>query len=190
MSWDLAHGMAETDFVTITLPEKVIRQSIESTLPLQLNPDRGHLEGSLVLEKVDRFELGNNLAVVHGLILGKDLVLTTRIGNQDVKLKLGEMRLPISCNFTFRFDPLDKNLYITPHLVDSLSKAPPDQASKVLPFLAMLDNREYPVSFESLTGFRTTIGQRHLAVAMEPIDIQVSERELVLKMVPKVNKTN
>ncbi len=71
--------MAGTDFVTITLPEKVIRQSIESALPISINPDKGLLEGSLVLDTIDRFELGNNSAKVHGLILGKK----SRSADQD-----------------------------------------------------------------------------------------------------------
>lgn len=183
-----ALGMADADFVTVTLPEKVIRQSIKNTLPLPLNP--GHLEGSLVLETIDRFELENNKAVVHGLIRGKNLVLTTRIGEQDLKLKLGELRLPVTCDFTFRFDPRDKNLYITPHLTDPLTGAPPEQANKVLPLLAMLNDREYPVSLASMQSFQTRIGQRLLAVEMEPVDIRVSQNELVMKMVPRVRKTN
>jgi len=182
--------MAGIDFVTITLPEKVIRQSIESALPLSINPDQGLLEGSLVLDTIDRFELGQNSAVVHGLILGKNLVLTTRIGDQDFRLKLGEMRLPMTCDFTFRFDPQEKSLYITPHLTDSLKEAPPEQAKKVLPILAMLNNREYPISFESMKSFQTKIGQRNLAVEMEPVDIQISQTQLILKMVPRVSKTN
>lgn len=182
--------MADTGFVTITLPEQVIRKSIESALPLSINPDKGLLEGSLVLDTIDRFELGNNSAMVHGLILGKNLVLTTRIGDQDFRLKLGEMRLPMTCDFTFRFDPQEKNLYITPHLTDSLKEAPPEQANKVLPILAMLSNREYPISFESMKRFQAKIGQRHVSVEMEPVDIQISQTQLVLKMVPRVSKTN
>ncbi len=100
------------------------------------------------------------------------------------------MHLPLSCDFTFRFDPQEKNLYITPHLTDSLKEAPPQQANKALPLLAMLDNREYPISFESMKRFQTKIGQHHVAVEMEPVDIQISKTELVLKMVPRVSKIN
>jgi len=181
---------AAPDYVTVTLPEQVIKQSIVNTLPLPLNPGKGMLEGSLVLEKIDRFELGKNKASVHGLIIGRNLVLTTRVGDQDLRLKLGEMQLPLRCDFTFRYDPGGKNLYITPHLADSLKEAPPDQASSILPVLALLSDREYPVSFDSLKKFHAMVGQRKLAIEMEPVDVQVVPGELVLKMIPKVSKTN
>ena len=180
----------EEDFVTVTLPEKVIRQTLESTLPIQLNPAQGQLAGSLVLEKIDRFELGENSAVVHGLIVGKNLVLTTKIGDQDINLKLGEMRLPLSCDFAFRFDHRENTLYITPRLQDSLNEVQPGQADKVIPLLALLTNREYPVSFESMKKFQTMIGDRHFDLEMEPVDIQISQGSLVLKMIPRLRKTH
>ncbi|MDW7773498.1 MAG: hypothetical protein SCH71_11475 [Desulfobulbaceae bacterium] len=182
--------LAAADYVTITLPENVIRKSIENTLPISLNPDEGVLEGNLVLDAIDRFELGQNSAVIHGLILGKNMVLTTRIGDQNFNFKLGEMRLPLTCNFTFRFDRQEKNLYITPHLKDSLQGASPEDAGKVLPLLALLDNREFPISFESMKRFQTRIGRQYLTVEMEPVDIQILPGELVLKMAPQVSKMN
>jgi len=183
-----ARCLASTDYVTITLPEKVIRQTIQSTLPLHIDPKNDLLQGNLVLDSIDRFELGENSAQVQGLILGEKLVLKTRIGDQDFRLKVGEVRLPLTCNFTFRFDPQEKNLYITPHIADPVKGASQEQINKVLPVLALLNNREYPVSLSSLQAIQTKIGQRQLSVAMEPVDIQVSQSQLVLKMVPKLSK--
>lgn len=185
-----APGMTETEFVTITLPEKVIEQSIKSSLPLSIKPDASLLAGSLMLDSIDRFELGENSAKVHGLILGKNLVLATRMGNQDLRLKLGELHLPLTCTFTFRFDPQVQKLYITPHLADSLTGAPPEQANKALPVLALLNNREYPISLESIKRFETKIGQRNVTVEMKPMDIQISPSALILKMVPTISKTD
>lgn len=180
--------LADTGVVTITLPENVLRQSIESVLPLPLKPD--NLEGSLVLDTIDRFELGENSARVHGVLVGKNLIVTTRIGNQDLKLKLGEMHLPLTCDFTFRFDRQQKNLFIKPNLEESYKNPPPGEAGSVLSLLALLDKREYLVSFDSMKNFQTRVGQRNLSVELEPVDVRISQKELVVKMAPKISKTN
>ena len=182
--------IADTDYVTITLPEKVLRQSIRSILPLKIDPQSNLLEGNLVLDSIDRFTLGTNSALVHGLILGENIVLNTRIGDQDFRLKIGEVQFPITCNFTFRYDPKKKNLYITPHIADSVKKGSQEQVNKILPILALLNNREYPVPLSNLQAMQTKVGKRQLSVAMEPVDIQVSQSQLVLKMVPKVSTIN
>ncbi len=181
---------ASQDYVTITLPEEVIRQSIQKILPVDIGPRNEHMEGNLVLDSIDRFELGDNSAQVHGLILGKDIVLNTRIGDQDLRFKVGEVQLPVTCDLTFRFDQKEKKLYVTPHFAEPVKGTSQEQGNKVLPILALLNNREYPVSFSNLQGMQTKIGQRQFSVAMEPVDIQISKSQLVLKMVPKLSKTN
>lgn len=182
--------MAENDLVTITIPEQVVRQSITESLPLSVKPETGLLAGSLDLDSIDTLELGDNSALVHGLIRGKDLVLTTRIGNRDLRLRLGEVQLPLRCTFTFRFDPQQKNLYITPHLADPASGAPPEQADKAVPVLALLNNREYRLSLANIERFQARVGRTNLALEMEPVDVRVFPGELVVKMKPMVRKTD
>ena len=181
---------ASPDYVTITLPEKVLRQSVQDALPIHIDSPRDLVQGSLVLDSIDRFELGENRARVHGVILGKDIVLLTRIGDQEIRLTVGEVRLPLTCDFFFRFDPEKKNLYITPRFPDSAEEISRDRTEKIQPLLALLNNREYPVSLDSLQTIQTNIGKQKLSIAIEKIDIHKSPSQLVLKMVPKLSKTD
>jgi hypothetical protein len=185
-----AHGRTGIDAVTITLPETVIRQSVEDILPMPIQPEPGLLEGSLVLERIDRFELGENSAKVQGLLVGKNLVLTTSIGGQDIRVRLGEMQLPLTCDLSFRFAAREKRLYITPQIAEPPGSPAPGKENNLLPLLALLNGREFPVSLEDMESFRTRVGGNSLSVVMEPVDLRVTSRELVLKMMPTVRKTN
>ncbi len=179
---------AGPDHVTITLPEKVIRQTIQDILPLDITPQGDFAQGNLVLSSVDQFTLGSNTARLRGVITGKDLVVSTMIGNQEIRLKIGEVRVPLVCNVTFRFDRKEKKLYLTPRFEDPAKGKAPDQVNKLLPVLALLNNREYPVPLSGLQAVRTKIGKRQLLLNMEPVDIQVLPTQVVLKMAPKLSR--
>lgn len=182
-----AFSLINPDIVTMTLPEAMIKQSVQSVLPLPIVPEGEHLQGKLVLDSISKLEMRDNGALVQGTVLGSDLTLTTKVGNQSLNMKIGEVRLPLTCDFTFRFDPAQKILYVTPHLEQpQLTKNP--QADAVLPLLTLLGNKEYPVSLNSLQTFTAKVGDQDIRVAMEPVDIRIAAQQMVVKMRPKLQK--
>jgi hypothetical protein len=180
-------SLANPDIVTLTLPEAMIRESVQSVLPLPIVPEGDHLQGKLVLDSISSLEMRDNGALVKGTVLGSGLTLKTRIGDQNLNMKIGEVRLPLTCDFAFRFDQARKILYVTPRLEPPQPTNNP-QADAVLPLLALLGNREYPVSLDSLQSFTTRVGEQKISVAMEPVDIHIAGRQMVVKMRPKLRK--
>jgi len=183
-------SMAKTSYVTITLPEDVVMQSIQDALPLSIEPQNDHVEGTLVIDSISRLEMKDNGIFLQGQVLGSNMVVSTRIGDQDLRMRIGEFRFPLTCDLTFRYDSSRKILFITPHIVRPEKTLKANNANAILPVLTLLDKREYPVSLAHLQGFNTVIGQRKYSVVMEPVDVQVSKSQVVLKMVPKVSKRN
>ena len=183
-------SMAKTSYVTIILPEDVVMQSVRDALPLSIEPQNDHVEGTLVIDSISRLEMKDNRVFLQGQILGSNMVVSTRIGDQDLRMRIGEFRYPLTCDLTFRYDSSRKILFITPHLVSPEKTLEGKNANAILPILTLLDNREYPVSLTHIQGFSTEIGQRKYSVAMEPVDVQVSKSQVILKMVPKVSKRN
>ena len=182
-----AFSLINPDIVTMTLPEAMIKQSVQSVLPLPIVPEGEHLQGKLVLDSISKLEMRENGALVQGTVLGSDLTLTTKVGNQSLNMKIGEVRLPLTCDFTFRFDPARKILYVTPHLEQPQPTKNP-QADAVLPLLTLLGNKEYPVSLDSLQTFTAKVGDQDIRVAMEPVDIRIAAQQMVVKMRPKLRK--
>ena len=55
--------------MTIALPANVIKQSLQDILPLKLDQPNRYLEGILILSSIDKLQMGDNSALVQGLIL-------------------------------------------------------------------------------------------------------------------------
>lgn len=175
------------NIITLTLPAAMIKESVQSVLPLPIVPEGDHLQGKLVLDSISKLEMRDNGALVQGTVLGSGLTLKTRIGDQNLNMKIGEVRLPLTCDFTFRFDPAQKILYVTPRLEQPQPTNNP-QADAVLPLLTLLGNKEYPVSLDSLRTFTATIGGQDISVNMEPVDIRIGAQQMVVTLRPKLRK--
>jgi len=175
------------DMVTLTLPAAMIKQSVQSVLPLPIVPEGEHLQGRLVLDSISKLEMRDNGALVQGTVLGSGLSLRTKVGNQSLNMKIGELKLPLTCDFTFRFDPAKKILYVTPRL-EQPAPTQNHNADAILPMLALLGNKEYPVPLDTLKAFSTKVGDQDISVAMEPVDIQITAQQMVVKMRPKLRK--
>jgi len=180
---------AKTEAVTITLPEEVIRKSLEDILPLNVEEKR-YLEGTLVVDSISKLVMGENSAVLQGVLLGKNLTVVTRVGNQDLKIKVGDLVLPLTCDLFFRFDSPGKILYVTPRLRQPAAGSVTDMAGSVASVLTLFNDREYPVSLDSLKTLNARVGDQDISVDMEPVDIKVSRGQLVVRMVPRLSKTH
>jgi hypothetical protein len=60
----------------------------------------------------------------------------------------------------------------------------------VTSLLTLFNNKEYPVSLTSLQTLNAKIGDQDISVNMEPVDIRVSKGQLIVKMVPRLSKSN
>jgi len=176
--------------MTISLPAAVIQKSLQDILPLQIDEPGRYVEGTLILNSISKLMMGENSAVVQGLIVGKNLSVITQVGNRDLRIKVGDLKLPLTCDLFFRYDAPEKVLYVKPRLRPQASAKLTDMASSVMSVLTLFDNREYPVSLTSLKTLNAKVGGQDISVDMEPVDIRVSRGKLVVKMVPRFSKTN
>ena len=181
---------AETSTMSITLPAEVIKQSLQDILPLNIDETSRHIEGKLVLTSINKVVMGENSAVVEGLVNGENISVITRVGNQDLRIKVGNLHLPLTFDLAFRYDAKGKILYVNPRLRPPVSDSTADMANSVTSLLTLFNNREYPVSLTSLQTLNATIGNQDISVDMEPVDIRVSQGQLIVKMVPRLSKSN
>ena len=178
-----------TDCITITLPARVINRSLHAVLPLPITSHNKHVEGKLVIESINKLEMHDNAISLQGLITGNNLAISARIGDRDIRLKIGRMQMPMTCDLTLRFDPVKKILFVTPHFAKPQIR-PGDPANAMLPLLAILDNREYPVTLTSLQSFKAKVGSRSVSFDMEPKEIKVSRNQVKITLIPRLVKKN
>ena len=124
----------------ITIPAPALHQAISAMLPLPLKPTGDKFQGTIVVDSISKLEINNNLISIEGQVSGTDMQLTTNIGGQDIRLKLGKLVLPITCDIALRFDPDKKTLFLTPRFQNP-THGHSNSAKTLLPLLNGLSNR-------------------------------------------------
>jgi hypothetical protein len=185
----LSPASAADQPVTITLPATAIHQTILSMLPLPLEQNGKKFQGTITVDSVRKLEIHDNRIFLEGQVSGRDMQITTNIGGQDLKLKLGKLVLPVTCNISLRFDPKKQTLFLRPKF-ENPSHGSSNSAKTLLPLLNSLGNREYPVKLDNLSPLNAKIGSRKISVRMQPTDIKAGNNMLVLKLRPITGKSH
>jgi hypothetical protein len=179
---------AENAPVTITLPASALHQTIVDMLPLPLEQNGKTFQGTISVDSISKLAINNDLISVQGQVTGRDLQLTTNIGGQDIKLKLGKLSLPVTCDISMRFDPAKKTLFLTPRFQQP-THGTSNSAKTLLPLLNSLGNREYPVKLDKISPFKAKIGSKTVSLRMVPVDIRAGKDEMILKLQPIAGKS-
>lgn len=180
---------AKSQPVTITLPAPALHQAISDLLPLPLEQTSKKFQGTLTVDSISKLVINDNLISLQGQVSGTDMQLTTNIGGQDIKLKLGKLVLPVTCDISLRYDPKKKTLFLTPRFQNP-THGKSNSAETLLPLLNALGNKEYPVTLDKISPFNAKVGTKTVSVRMEPVDIQAGNNELILKFRPVAGKNH
>lgn len=171
--------------IVITLPAETVLTSLQKMLPLDIPSQSRQLQGDITLESLDQLVIHDNIITVRGVLSGRNLIVTTRLAGQDIQLKVGEVRLPMTCDLHTRFDPAQHKLYVTPRFVDAAQNGD-NQEDALAPLLGALGGREYPVDLDALEMINIKVGAKSIPIAMEPVKIAGIDNALVFHLLPRV----
>lgn len=171
--------------IVLTLPAETVLASLQKTLPLDIPSQSRQMQGDITVESLDRLVIRNNVISVRGVLSGKNLVITTNLAGQDIQLRVGEVRLPMTCDLLTRFDPVQRKLFVTPRFAEAAQNAGTSQDT-LTPLLAALGGREYAVDLDALETINLKVGARSIPIAMEPVSIAGVDNALVFQMLPRV----
>ncbi len=180
---------AQNTPVTITLPASALHKTISDMLPLPLEQNGSNFQGTITVDSINKLEIHNDLISVQGQVSGKDMQLTTTIGGQDIKLKLGKLALPVTCDISLRYDRQKKTLFLTPRFQNP-THGTSNSAKTLLPLLNSLGNKEYPVKLDKISPFNAKIGSKTVSLRLEPVDIKAGNNEMILKLQPIAGKSH
>ncbi len=175
--------------ITITLPAPALHQAISDILPLPLEQTGKQFQGTITIDSISKLAINDNLISLQGQVSGSDMQLTTNIGGQDIKLNLGKLVLPVTCDISLRYDPKTKTLFLTPRFQNP-TQGKSNSAETLLPLLNALGNKEYPVPLDTISPFNAKIGSKNVSVHMEPVDIRAGNNEMILKFRPVAGKNH
>ena len=179
----------QTPPVTITLPASTLHKTLSDMLPLPLEQTGNKFQGTITVDSIGKLTIHENLISLEGQVSGKDMQLTTNIGGQDIKLKLGKLVLPVTCDISLRYDPQKKTLFLTPRFQNP-THGTSNSAKTLLPLLNSLGNKEYPVKLDKISPLNAKIGSKSISLHMEPVDIKAGNNEMILKLQPIAGKSH
>lgn len=171
--------------VVLSLPAETILSSVQKALPLDIPSQSRQLQGDITLESIDRLVIRDNIITVRGVLFGRNLVVLTNFGGQDIQVRLGEVRLPMTCDLQTRFDAARKKLFVTPRFSETGQNAGNPQ-DPLAPLIGALGGREYAVDLDALETINLKVGTKSIPIAMDPIKIAALNNALVFHLLPRV----
>ncbi len=182
-----ARAAQEQDQFTFTLPAPAVLQALQAILPLEA--DSATVNGTISIDSIDTLTIHNNIISLHGVLSGKDLSVSTKIAGQNIRLKLGQLILPLSCDLHLRFDRAGQQLFITPQLKPSRENSAAG-GEAILPLMAALNNREFPVDLKKLLAFNPTVGGQSRPLQLEAVQVTGGNNQLIFRLRAQKNKSN
>ncbi|MBM9536898.1 hypothetical protein [Desulfobulbus alkaliphilus] len=174
--------------LVLSIPAETVQATIQSILPLTIPAHHELLRGEIILESLDQLSIDNNIITVSGMLSGRNLVAVTNIAGQDILLRLGQARLPVTCDLITRFDSERRELYVTPRFRNPGQNN--NQESSLAPLLGALAGREFHVDLDALRLIGITIGDRLIPLALDPVNIVSEHNSLIVFLQPKVHASN
>lgn len=169
--------------IIITLPAETVLHSLQKMLPLKINTDNPDLQGQITLQSLKKLAINDNTLSVQGIVRGKNLSMVTTIANQKIRLKLGEVHLPVSCDLLTRFDKGKQQLFVTPFFHT------PEQSdtgsNAIRPLLKALEGQEYPLQLDTLKLSNFKLGEKPFPLTMVPVEITGRDNALMINLQPQ-----
>lgn len=175
---------AAPQVITISLPEAVVQQALEKTLPLTLDDTAEAIGGTITIEKIDALRFGDRTITGNVVMAGRDVQVNTEIGGHRIMLKVGNVDLHFQVDAALRYDQASRTLFIHPQLTN-LQDGTNDPNKEVGSLItALFHDKELPLVIDHLQPIITDIGSKKLIIDMQIDDIAVHPGALVIHLLP------
>ena len=179
-------GLIAAQPILLSLPEKVVAEMEQKSLPLQVNQPSESLAGLISVEKVENLNFNDNSLAATVTMSGRDVQLNTNLGGHNLLLKVGNVELDFSLEAVTRFDKASQTLFIRPTVSGIDQRG--SQNNEVGELIAALFNeQELPVALENLAPIITDIGNRQLVINMSVEDIRFGPDAVEILLTPQTS---
>lgn len=174
-------------YITVTLPQTVIQDSIARIVPLTLNVATDQVEGLITIEKISGLQLKEQHITAQILLHGDNMIIKTMIGNQEIRLQLGSATTDFACDAALRFDAAQQTLYIRP-LPRELEKDKSLKEGNIgEALLILLDGREFPIELKDIQPIIAETSNKTITIQTRVADIRSTPEALQLKLLPVIS---
>ncbi|MBT8347306.1 MAG: hypothetical protein KJO28_13495 [Desulfofustis sp.] len=179
-------GLSTGQPILLSLPEKVVAEVVQKSLPLQVNQPSDTLAGQISVEKVENLNFKDESLAATVTMSGRNVQLNTSIGGHNLLLKVGNVELDFSLEAVMRFDKPSQTLFIRPTVSGIDQRG--SQNNEVGELIAALFNgQEIPVALENLQPIITDIGTRQLVIDMSVEDVRLGSDVVEILLTPQTS---
>ena len=165
----------DLDVVALTIPEAILVKAVQQSLPVQIDPGSDTVGGSIHIENIENLQLDDQNISASVTLVGNEIQIKTTIAGQQLRLKVGNVKLEFAITADTRFDNATQTLFIKPTVTDLQTKD--GQAGDELGTLlvGLFNGQEFPLAIDKLQPIITDTGSKKLAIEMVITDITISE---------------
>jgi hypothetical protein len=166
----------------------VIVNLVQSALPLNLEKS-DYLKGDLWIHAIDHVAIGSDSVGFEMNIQGKNIQFGTRLGNQVLKMDVGNFNVDYNCRISLRYDTTKRLLYVTPYLLQTSNDNLENKlAANLLQLISLANGVEYPVEIARIEPVLTRIGRGQFHIDMDITNIYTEKGRLLISGRPKLEK--
>lgn len=172
--------------LTLTIPESVLAEAVRKSLPFLLDTGSDTVEGSIWIQSIENLQLEDQQISGIVTMIGNDILISTSIAGQQLRLKVGTVKLTFNLAADSRFEDASQTLFIRPTVTDL--KTDEGQAGDELGVLliGLFNGREFPLAIDRLQPIITDTGEKKLAIGMRIKNITISRNMLSLHLLPDI----
>ncbi len=174
------------DVITLTIPETVLVKAVQQSLPVKIDPGSDTVGGSIHIANIDNLQLDDQKLSALVTLIGNEIQIKTTIAGQQLRLKVGNVKLEFAITADTRFDDVSQTLFIKPTVTDL--KTDDGQSGDELGSLliGLFNGKEFPVAIDKLQPIITDTGSKKLAIDMLITNITISENLLSMHLRPQI----
>ena len=174
------------DAITLTIPGSVLTEAVSQSLPVLIDPGSDTVEGSISIENIDDLQLGDQQISALITLIGNDIKIKTTIAGQQLRLKLGTVKLDFNITADTRYDGSSQTLFIKPTVTDLKTQdgQSGDELGNLL--IGLFNGREFPLAIDKLQPIITDTGSKKLAIEMQINNVTISTDLLTMHLLPVI----
>jgi len=170
---------ADQQTLTLTLPAPALLAVLQNLQPIPIMLDQKRFSGHLAIQSIDSLQIHDNDITLHGTVQGDKLAMNTMIAGRKLKLRLGSLSLPMTCDLRLRLDQKKQAIFIMPQLKDTGNKIKNND-----PLAGLLNglggNREYQLSLAEIDRLVSESMGRTVSLGLRPVLLKMKNNTLTL----------
>ncbi len=175
-------------YITMHIPQSVIRQTLAEITPLSVQTASKNLEGTITIARIAKLKLEHNKILARVHLIGDKLNVITQVAGQNIRLQLGRAEVEIDCQVQVRYNAKNKTLYLRPLAKNIEGADTLKQGDVGESLLILFHNKEFPVTVQELKPILAKAANTSIVIEPRIANIQVVEQAIQMLFIPKITK--